>query len=93
MRLRILRYPGVSRADIESVLGMIRDVLNRLEVHYMDGTIAYEHTILGLNDGDALARFVELGLEAHDRRISHNQELIRRMENGESVSPDEFDWS
>lgn len=85
--------PGVSRAQIEAALGRIRDVLNRLENHYMDGTIAYEHTILGRGDGDALARFIELGLEVHDRRIRRQQDLVRRLENGEAVSLDEFNFS
>lgn len=43
-----------SREHIEIVLKSIRDIMNAVQVHYLGGETLYEHTILGLGDGNRL---------------------------------------
>jgi hypothetical protein len=47
------------RAEIEAVLQHCGMMMNRVSAHYGQGSIAYEETILGLGDGDALIRHLE----------------------------------
>jgi hypothetical protein len=83
--------PGVSRAAIEEALLAIREVMNRLQLHFFDGHVAYEQTILGVLDGDALAAVVEFGLKAREQRARDREEMIRRLEAGEAL-PEDWTW-
>jgi len=60
--------PGISHTAIEEALCAVRDLLNRLELHYCDRTIGYEHTITAPGDGDALVYYLNDGLKATRER-------------------------
>jgi len=70
---------GVSRATIEAALESCRTLLNLLELHYRDGTVAYEQGVIGSGDGDSLAFYLEAGLKA----VAQEYELERRKWLGE----------
>ena len=61
--------PGISRADIEAALLAFRNLLNRLELHYWNSTVGYEHSLIGPGDGDSLVHYLNRGVRAeHERR-------------------------
>jgi len=70
---------GVSRATIEAALEACRELLNLLELHYRDGTVAYEDGIIAGGDGDSLAFYLEAGLKS----VKEERELERRKWLGE----------
>ena len=45
--------PGISRRMIEEALSLVRDFMNKIEAHYNDSEMGYEHFIIS-SDGDAL---------------------------------------
>lgn len=64
--------PGVSRAEVESALAAIRAVLNRLETHYWQSEIAYEHFIPRDGDTDSLIYYLEAGMKTVEARQSRD---------------------
>lgn len=54
--------PGVSRQMIEEALSLVRDFMNKIEVHYNNSEIGYEHLLFTSNDGNALLAIVRNGL-------------------------------
>jgi len=56
--------PAIGVADVESALGAIRDLLNRLDSHYLNSTVAYEYVGTGPTDGESLVHYLNKGLQA-----------------------------
>jgi len=54
--------PAIGVADVESALGAIRDLLNRLDSHYLNSTAAYEYVGTGPTDGESLVHYLIKGL-------------------------------
>ena len=54
--------PGVSRQMIEEALSLVRNFMNKIEAHYNNGEIGYEHFLFTSSDGDALLAVVRNGL-------------------------------
>ena len=53
--------PGISRQMIEEALSLVRDFTNKIEAHYNDSEMGYEHFIMS-SDGDALLSVLRYGL-------------------------------
>ena len=53
--------PGISRQMIEEALELVREFLNKIEGHYMDSEMGYEHFIMQ-SDGEALVAMLRYGL-------------------------------
>jgi arginyl-tRNA synthetase len=51
--------PGVSRAAIEKSLDSIRDVMNKVSVHFLETTVFYQEFIFGPGDVQSLLRRLE----------------------------------
>ncbi len=49
---------GISRAMIEESLAAIRALMNKLELHYLDATTAYDFFLVGPGDADSLVRLL-----------------------------------
>ncbi len=59
--------PGVSRADVETALEHARNVLNKIELHYLGSQTLYQELILPLtNDGRSVLIWLQKGL-AYDQ--------------------------
>jgi len=54
--------PGITREMIEESLELVRNYMNKIEGHYNDNEIAYEHFIMAASDGDALVAMLRYGL-------------------------------
>ena len=55
--------PGVSRADVETALEHARNVLNKIELHYLGSQTLYQELILPLtNDGRSVLIWLQKGL-------------------------------
>lgn len=55
--------PGVSRADIEAALEHARNILNKIELHYLGSQTLYQELILPLtNDGRSVLIWLQKGL-------------------------------
>ena len=65
MKLRANPLPGISRDMVEDALASLRDFMNKIEKHYFDTEMAYEHFIMS-NDGNALLAVVRNGLRYAD---------------------------
>jgi hypothetical protein len=78
--------PGVSRADIEGALLAFRKLLNRLELHYWNSTVGYEHSLVGPGDGDSLVYHL-------NRAVRAEREQQERLRSGrfvdQDIAPDE----
>ncbi len=65
--------PEISRQMIEEALGLVRKYMNKIEEHYRDSEIGYEHFIMQ-SDGEALVAMLRYGLRYEellkDRTIS-----------------------
>ena len=53
--------PDVSREMIEEALSLLRNFMNKIEMHYCDSEMGYEHFIMS-SDGDALLGILRYGL-------------------------------
>jgi hypothetical protein len=79
---------GISRADIESALSAVREMLNALQLHYCQSTVGYEYAVTGPGDGDALVHYLYRGLKAErerERRILDGTFTPEDLEHGEEV--------
>jgi hypothetical protein len=47
---------------IEEALSLVRDFMNKIEAHYNDSEMGYEHFLVTSSDGDALLAVVRNGL-------------------------------
>ena len=55
--------PGVSRADVETALDHTRNILNKIELHYLGSQTLYQELILPLtNDGRSVLIWLQKGL-------------------------------
>jgi len=54
--------PDISRPMIEEALSLVRNFMNKIEAHYNNGEIGYEHFLFTSSDGDALLAVVRNGL-------------------------------
>lgn len=61
MRSSANPLPGISRQMIEDALSLLRDFMNKIEQHYNDSEMGYEHFIMS-SDGDALLSVIRNGL-------------------------------
>ena len=78
--------PSVSRADIEAALAACRKLLNRLQLHYWNGTTGYESSSMPPGDGDSLIYYLKKGVRAARER----RERLRSGDILESdVAPEE----
>lgn len=80
--------PGISRADIESALSAVREMLNALQLHYCQSTVGYEYAVTGPGDGDALVHYLHRGLKAErerERRMLDGTFTPEDLEYGEEV--------
>lgn len=69
--------PGISRQMIEEALALVREFMNKIEMHYRDSEVGYDHFIMQ-SDGEALVAMLRYGLRY--------EELLRE----ETISYD--DW-
>ena len=53
--------PGISRQMIEEALALVREFMNKIESHYGDSEVGYEHFIMQ-SDGEALVAMLRYGL-------------------------------
>ncbi|MBW1746209.1 MAG: hypothetical protein JRG74_15055 [Deltaproteobacteria bacterium] len=53
--------PGISRQKIEEALELVREFMNKIEGHYMDSEMGYEHFSMQ-SDGEALVAMLRYGL-------------------------------
>jgi hypothetical protein len=80
--------PGISRADIESALLAVRELLNSLQLHFCQSTVGYEYALTGPSDGDALVHYLHQGLKAErerEQRIISGTFTPEDLEHGEEV--------
>lgn len=57
--------PGVSSAQMEAALAAMREIMNRIELHFADSTTLYEQGVAH-GDADALVCHLERSLDAED---------------------------
>lgn len=53
--------PGISRQMIEDALSLVREFMNKIEGHYRDSEVGYEHFIMH-SDGEALVAMLRSGM-------------------------------
>jgi len=71
--------PGISRADIETVLSGMRDFMNAVSALYFDSETAYDHFI-AVSGGDVLLRMLHKADEsAREERERYELELRNSM--------------
>lgn len=61
LQSKVKPLEGPSRAEIETALAALRDVMNCVELHYTESQTAYEHFIMN-NDGEYLISTLKQGL-------------------------------
>jgi hypothetical protein len=71
-----ISLPPASRQNVEEALAAIRDVMNRIDLHYRQSTTAYERS-LDIGNGDDLLRCLEEALGSEKRA---HAELLQRYE-------------
>ena len=76
--------PAIGIADVESALAAVRDLLNRLDSHYLNSTVAYEYVGTGPTDGDSLVHYLNKGLQAE-------QQFEDRIRTGQT-KPEDDAW-
>jgi AbiU2 len=59
--------PGISRQMIEDALSLLRIYMNKIEAHYHDSEVGYEHFIMS-SDGNALLDVIRNGLRYEELR-------------------------
>ena len=67
--------PGVSRAAVEKTLEAIRDVMNKVSVHFLETTVLYQDFIFDPGDAQSLIRCLE------------NAEVYRQEKNRRAMLP------
>ncbi len=63
---------GIGDEDVECLLGLIHELMNRVETHYTGASTGYEFVATAPLDADGLAYYMDLGLrtqEEYDRRM------------------------
>lgn len=74
--------PGISRKNMEEALSAIRAVLNKIEDHYWNSQVAFEH-FLAFDDAETLVHYLRAGVEAEARRrerLSEGRPLAEDLE-------------
>lgn len=72
--------PGVSRQHVENALSCFRRILNRLQVSYLDGEVAYQHFLTN-EDADALVHHLAVAARSEERQR-------QRLEEGKPLPED-----
>ena len=79
MKLSPNSLPGISRQMIEDALSLLRTYMNKIEGHYNDSEMGYEHFTM-LSDGDALLAVIRNGLryeELLQQRVIPSDDWLR----------------
>lgn len=71
-----ISLPPASRQHVEEALAAIRDVMNRVDLHYRQSTTAYER-FLDFGNGDDLFHYLEEALGSEERARA---ELLQRYD-------------
>lgn len=60
--------PGISREDVETALLLVREAMNKTELHHSRSQTAYEQMIVPYDsDGNRLIKVLKLGLAAEEK--------------------------